>query len=165
MARDFDFKRKATSTARKVPLSKPAIQYSAQRGRGKWSLVLLVIGLIAIGVAIYYQFNQPNKVGTTGDNSANSLNKIDPSQIRVGVYTNGQDLTVCRDLANNISEQGYIANCVGQSLAEHVNTEIWAASEYKTEAEKINDTQGLKAEILILNTESQYQLVVYTGSS
>lgn len=171
MARDFDFNRKATSRNFKTPtkpspaLIKPALRSSSPKGKGKWSLVLLTVGLVLVGFAIYYQFNQPNKVGTSNSNPTNSLDRIEPSQVKVGVYASGQDLTVCRDLANNISEQGYIANCVGQSLANHAQTEIWSASDYKSEAEKINTAQGLNTTVQTLNTESQYQVIIYTGSN
>lgn len=166
MARDFDFNRRTPKTNTKpgAPVPQPATRYRNQRKRGSWSIIFLITGLLLVGVTLFYQFNQSKTTGSTTNTPDNpTLDGIEPSQIRVGVYANGQDLTVCRDLANNISKQGYVAICIGESLASHDKTEIWAADIYRAEGEKINTAQGLNAPIQTLGTESQYHIIIYTG--
>jgi hypothetical protein len=168
MAKDFDFRRKAshakpTPTVAKSFVPKPAERYRARKSRAKWSMGILCFGLIAVAIAVYWQFNQ-SRLTSQGESANTTAEQIEPQQVKVGVYAEGTDLTICRDLANNISEQGYVAICIGSSLASHPKTEIWSLDSYKSEAQKINTAQGLNADFFTLSSESQYQIIIYTGS-
>jgi len=175
MARDFDFKPRTTSAKRPiqpnetaVATPKPAVRYREQKKKGVWSILLLIIGLLGVGLAIYYQFGANQSVSSNGSMSNDpiiNLDAVEPSQIKVGIYASDTDLSVCRDLANNISTMGYVASCVGQSLASHSQTEIWAIDALKSESQKINEAQGLNANVQTLNTESRYQIVIYIAES
>jgi hypothetical protein len=172
MARDFDFTSRAKTNNSKTPLIKPeplvalqpAKRQRTQKSTGRWPMILLVIGLVAAAIALYLQYRQADSSGSSNQPASSvNLDAIGQTQVTVHVYSSQSDLSSCRDLANRITNQGYRANCVGQSLAEHSQTEIWALADFQNQAQQINSTQGLNAQIQTLSSDSQSQIIIYIG--
>jgi len=161
MARDWDFKPVKTTE------SKPTYhrQTFNRPQRAKKSLWLLIVGLLLVGAALYWQFQQPSTASVPPTNTLINLDASTDLTANVSVYSSNSDLASCQEIVAKITKLKYSASCLGQALNQHPTNEIWYGEDQLTAAQKINSTLELNASLKLLSSVSQYNIVIYLSNN
>jgi hypothetical protein len=149
MAKDLDFKpRRKPATAQNQPAPVQSSKKVRRETRASWSILLIVIGLVLIFTALYYQSLKTTSSATTinpleaqdaSTQSTNVPSTNDETGLVINVYDGGAGSEATEAAVKKLEESGYQVKNLGKSQLEYDQTYVWYQEEFSEEIQGITD--------------------------
>ncbi len=136
MARDFDFKRQPTKKPLPVPVVRRPAPIAPTAKRGRWLLLLVVLGLALLAGAFFLSANRPASSTQSTTTATESTTETKTFSTEVQVFDGGSGEAAAKTVAEQLNTAGVTARYAGKTLTSYNKTEIWYDAAYQDIAEQ-----------------------------